>query len=134
MRLLAVLLAFAALAAPARAAIVNAEDVLPAGQSGYVALTGVLAGTGSPHLYDQLPLFTSFHYKPYTLNPPAVGSPETPRPGVAIARDAFGVPAITGGSENDAWFGAGWAVAEDRLFQLELFRRATTGRLAEILG
>ena len=32
------------------------------------------------------------------------------------------------------WWGAGYAVAQDRLFELELFRRATTGRLAEILG
>jgi penicillin G amidase len=28
----------------------------------------------------------------------------------------------------------GYAIAQDRLFQLELFRRATSGRLAEILG
>ena len=32
------------------------------------------------------------------------------------------------------WCGVGYAVAQDRLFQLELFRRATSGRLAEILG
>ena len=32
------------------------------------------------------------------------------------------------------WFGAGYAVAQDRLVELELFRRATQGRLAEILG
>ncbi len=30
--------------------------------------------------------------------------------------------------------GVGYAVAQDRLFQLDLFRRATSGRLAEILG
>jgi penicillin G amidase len=120
--------------APARAGIVNAEDVLPAGQSGFVSLGGVLSGTGSPHLYDQLPLFTAFRYKPYTFHPPAVTAPETPKAGVTIVRDAYGVPDITGASEDDAWWGAGWAVGEDRLFQLELFRRATTGRLAEILG
>ena len=32
------------------------------------------------------------------------------------------------------WWGAGYAVAQDRLFELELFRRATTGRLADIAG
>jgi penicillin amidase len=119
-------------AAPARAGVVAAEDVLPAGQSGYVSLLGVTSGEGSPHLYDQVPLFTSFRWKPHTFNQP--GDTEVPRAGVSIVRDAYGVPAITGGSENDAWWGVGWAVAEDRLFQLELFRRATTGRLAEILG
>ena len=49
-------------------------------------------------------------------------------------RDRYGVPAITGATDCDAWWGAGYAVAQDRLFQLELFRRATSGRLAEILG
>ncbi len=32
------------------------------------------------------------------------------------------------------WWGAGYATAEDRLFELEVFRRATTGHLAEVLG
>ena len=32
------------------------------------------------------------------------------------------------------WWGAGYAIAQDRLFQIEAFRRATTGTLAEILG
>ena len=121
-----------AVAPAARAAIINAEDVLPAGQSGFVSLLGVTSGEGSPHLYDQLPLFTSFRYKPYTFGQP--GDTEVPRDGISIVRDAYGVPAITAGGENDAWWGVGWAGAEDRLFQLELFRRATTGRLAEILG
>ena len=44
------------------------------------------------------------------------------------------MPAITGDTDANAWWGVGYAVAQDRLFQLELFRRATSGRLAEILG
>ena len=62
------------------------------------------------------------------------GSTEAPRAGVSISRDAYGVPAITGRRDDDAWWGVGYAVAQDRLFQLDLFRRATSGRLAEILG
>ena len=53
---------------------------------------------------------------------------------MTITRDAYGVPAIRAGSERDAWFGAGYAVAQDRLVELELFRRSTQGRLAEVLG
>ena len=53
---------------------------------------------------------------------------------MTITRDAKGVPNVRGASDYDAWWGVGYAVAEDRLFQLELFRRATSGRLAEILG
>ena len=43
-------------------------------------------------------------------------------------------PNVGGASDYDAWWGVGYAVAQDRLFQLELFRRATSGRLAKILG
>ncbi|HYI37546.1 MAG TPA: penicillin acylase family protein [Thermoleophilaceae bacterium] len=118
--------------APAQAKILQAESVLPPGQSGYVSVPGVVAGTGSPHLNDQTSLFTSFGFKSALFNQP--GRAEVPKAGVRIVRDRYGVPAITGSSDTDAWWGAGYAVAQDRLFQLELFRRATSGRLAEILG
>lgn len=113
----------------ARAGIVQSEDVLPAGQSGFVAADG----SGSPHLYDQLPLFLSFTYKPADLNG---GGPaqETPGSGVQIARDAYGVPTVTGTTQDNLWWGAGYAVAQDRLAELELFRRRGNGTLAEILG
>jgi penicillin amidase len=123
-----------ALAAPAGAAVRQAGSVLPPGQSGYVSIAGVASGTGSPHLTDQVGLFTSFRMKDAMLRQPAVGGETSPVPGVTIRRDAYGVPAITGTTEDQMWFGAGYATAEDRLFQLELFRRATQGRLAEILG
>ncbi len=128
---LAVLLAALA-AAPAHGRVLGAETVLPPGQSGFVSLGGVASGTGSPHLSDQTSLFTSFRYKSALFNQP--GETEIPRAGVRIVRGPFGVPAITGASDYDGWWGVGYAVAQDRLFQLELFRRATSGRLAEILG
>ena len=51
-----------------------------------------------------------------------------------IVRDSFGVPHIYGTSVPDAFFGYGYAVAEDRLFQLEMRRRQATGQLAAVLG
>ncbi len=51
-----------------------------------------------------------------------------------IVRDAYGVPHIHGESIPDAFFGYGYAVAEDRLFQLEMRRRQATGQLAAVLG
>ncbi len=120
------------LAPAARADVVRGEAVLPPGQSGYVSIPGAASGTGSPHLNDQTALFTDFRRKPFLFNQP--GEAEQPRGDVKIVRDAYGVPAITAQSEEGTWWGAGYAVAQDRLFQLELFRRATTGRLAEILG
>ncbi|WP_205699008.1 penicillin acylase family protein [Conexibacter sp. SYSU D00693] len=125
------------LAAPgAQAGVTRAEGVLPPGQSGFVSVPGILQGTGSPHLYDQSPLFSSFKRKPLTFTTAdrVAGERERPIPGVQIVRDAYGVPSVTGQSDYDLWWGAGYAVAQDRLFQLEAFRRATQGRLATIQG
>jgi acyl-homoserine lactone acylase PvdQ len=131
-RLCLITIACASLAAPAQAKVIQAEDVLTPGQSGYVSIAGVASGTGSEHLTDQVELFNNFEYKSQMFGQP--GTTESPRAGVEITRDSYGVPAVTGSSDYDAWWGVGYAVAQDRLFQLDLFRRATSGRLAEILG
>ncbi|MGI8461481.1 MAG: penicillin acylase family protein [Solirubrobacterales bacterium] len=125
-------IAAAALPSAAGAETLEALSVLPPGQSGFVSSTGVASGTGSPHLTDQVELFNNFEYKPFDFNQP--GTSETPKQGVEIVRDSFGVPSITAQTDADGWWGVGYAVAQDRLFQLELFKRATSGRLAEILG
>ena len=132
--LVAVAAGIGVVAPAAHAGVVRAEGVLPPGQSGFVSIAGLTSGTGSPHLYDQQPLFIDFRRKPFTFQIDAGGSSFSPRAGVTITRDAFGVPAVRGASEVEAWFGAGYAIAEDRLFQLEAFRHATKGRLAELLG
>jgi penicillin amidase len=53
---------------------------------------------------------------------------------VEIASDAYGVPHAYARDTEDAWFIAGALHARDRLWQMELYRRASQGRLAEILG
>lgn len=53
---------------------------------------------------------------------------------VTIVRDVWGVPHVFAGSDADAYFGLGFAVAQDRLFQLELLRHVGQGRLAELFG
>lgn len=53
---------------------------------------------------------------------------------VAIYRDEFGVPHIFAETNRDLFEAYGYTVAQDRLWQLELNRRARQGRLAEILG
>ncbi len=122
-----------ATAAPAAASVTAAEGILPPGQSGFVSNAGLASGTGSPHLYDQQQGFIDFKRKPFGFDQPSA-STESPRAGVTISRDAFGVPNVRAGRELDAWFGAGYAVAQDRLFELEAFRKATQGRVAELTG
>jgi penicillin amidase len=130
--LVAVLVLSAVAAAPASARVLDAKSVLPPGQSGFVPVTGILSGTGSPHLTDQTALWTDFKFKSALFDQPGQG--HVIRPGVRIVRDTYGVPTIKAESDFDAWWGVGYAVAEDRLTELELFRRATSGRLAEVLG
>lgn len=53
---------------------------------------------------------------------------------VRIYRDEFGVPHIFAETNRGLFEGYGYVVAQDRLWQLELFRRAARGRLAEVFG
>ena len=53
---------------------------------------------------------------------------------VTVYRDAYGVPHIHAESLEDAVFVQGYLHAQDRLFQMDLNRRAASGRLAEIFG
>ena len=53
---------------------------------------------------------------------------------VEIVRDVHGIPHIYAQSEPDLFFAMGYAMAQDRLWQMEFYRRVGTGRLAEILG
>lgn len=53
---------------------------------------------------------------------------------VTIVRDGAAIPHVFANSESDAWFAVGFVHAQDRLWQLDLFRRAGQGRLAEVLG
>jgi penicillin amidase len=53
---------------------------------------------------------------------------------VRIYRDEYGVPHIFAETSRGLYEAYGYVVAEDRLWQLEVNRRAGRGRLAEILG
>jgi len=53
---------------------------------------------------------------------------------VEIVRDSYGMPHIYGETDHDVYFGLGYAFAQDRLFQMDIVRRAIRGRLSEILG
>lgn len=53
---------------------------------------------------------------------------------VTIRRDAYGVPHVYANSEFGLFYGYGHAVAQDRLFQMEMARRSTQGTVAEVLG
>jgi penicillin amidase len=53
---------------------------------------------------------------------------------VEVWRDSLGVPHVWARGEEDLFRAMGYVHAQDRLFQMEMFRRVADGRLAEILG
>ncbi|MGQ0650336.1 MAG: penicillin acylase family protein [Gemmatimonadaceae bacterium] len=56
------------------------------------------------------------------------------RASVEVRRDRWGVPHIYAQNQHDLFFAQGFVAAQDRLFQMEMWRRQGEGRLAEVLG
>lgn len=53
---------------------------------------------------------------------------------VRITRDRYGVPTVQANTLYGLMYGNGYALAEDRLWQMELYRRQARGEMAEIMG
>lgn len=53
---------------------------------------------------------------------------------VEVIRDRWGIPHIYARNTDDLFFAQGYVMAQDRLWQMEMWRREKEGRLAEILG
>ncbi len=53
---------------------------------------------------------------------------------VEVIRDEWGIPHIYAQNDDDLFFAQGYVMAQDRLWQMEMWRRWHEGRLAEIFG
>jgi penicillin G amidase len=53
---------------------------------------------------------------------------------VSVTRDSHGVPTIQAETLRDLFFAQGYVTAQDRLWQMDVIRRAGSGELSEILG
>src|SRR5229473_507216 len=53
---------------------------------------------------------------------------------VEVLRDKWGVPHIYAKNQDDLFFAQGFVAAQDRLFQLDWWRRVGVGETAEIVG
>src|SRR4051794_15973619 len=123
-------------------------NVIPPGENGTFNATQLarfqLDGTRPPHIDDQVAMYRdlpyatpglqaqdiSKYYKDasFGVKPEDVERTENPRPGVTIIRDKFGVPHIYGDTRADVMFGAGYAVAEDRLAEIDILRHVARGQ------
>jgi penicillin G amidase len=63
-----------------------------------------------------------------TIHLPGLSAP------VTVRRDAHGVPYIEAATQDDVFTAQGYVTAQDRLWQMDLWRRNADGELAEILG
>ena len=82
---------------------------------GFISYTQYLARKSLPN-YDD-------HVKLYGL-----------RDKVVIYRDNFAIPHVYAKYDTDLYRAVGYCLAQDRLWQMDLLKRVTTGRLAEIFG
>ncbi len=53
---------------------------------------------------------------------------------VRVRRDRWGVPHIEAASAADLWFAEGFCHGQDRLWQMDFYRRALSGRVSEFAG
>jgi penicillin G amidase len=53
---------------------------------------------------------------------------------VRVVRDEQGVPTIEASTLEDLFFAQGYVTAQDRLWQIEMMRRAAAGELSEVVG
>jgi penicillin G amidase len=57
-----------------------------------------------------------------------------PHRDIEIIRDDLGIAHVYGDSDEDVFYGSGYSMAEDRLFEMEIFRRRSRGERASLFG
>ncbi|MFI5979563.1 penicillin acylase family protein [Streptomyces sp. NPDC051555] len=131
------------------------SDILPPGQSGNATLAQILLhkafGTLPEHTSDQLARYAAlaggypgltdakindfFNDASFGVPSSQVASTISPRSDVTITRDKkSGVPHIKGTTRYGTEYGAGYAAAQDRLWQMDLFRHVGRGDLTPFAG
>ena len=53
---------------------------------------------------------------------------------IRVVRDGQGVPTIEAATLEDLFFAQGYVTAQDRLWQMDIMRRAAAGELSEVIG
>ncbi len=133
----------------------NIRNVLPPGSNGTMSAFDIaqaqLFGTVPPNYADQLELYDALGTKDpnelteadvdavfkdgsFGVEPANIVRMYSPRPGVTIIRDTFGVPHIYGDTDLDTAYGAGYAGTEDRMFLQDALRHVGAARMSEFLG
>jgi penicillin amidase len=91
------------------------------------AILAACAGVGAAHAQPSAAANASATAADVRAARPASGQ-------VTIRRDEYGMPHVYASTVYGIFYGYGYAVAQDRLFQMEMARRSTQGKVAEVLG
>lgn len=129
-------------------------SILPPGQEGNASTLDAAAflgeGARPAHWDDQVAMYDRLarewpsleaaklgdYYKVASFNvpPDQIESVSSPKPGVTIVRDTFGVPHIFGATDRDVVWGAGYVTGDDRMFFTDVLRHLGRARVSEFLG
>jgi penicillin G amidase len=114
----------------------GADSTDNTGDTGDATDTGDSGDAGTAPVGDYLGdapgLFPGFADELFTSD----RAPEryAPSADIQIRRDELGMAHVKAETETDAHFGMGYAMAHDRLLQMDLLRRQASGRLSEVFG
>ncbi|MEY8043260.1 penicillin acylase family protein [Saccharopolyspora cebuensis] len=131
------------------------HHILPPGQNGNATfadlVSHLLLGTRPPHSDDQIQKYDDliggyshlttdtirefFNDNSFGVEPDEVERIYQPREDVTIVRDkTAGIPHVYGNTRDGTTFGAGFATAEDKLFLMDVLRRAGRGEVTSFAG
>jgi penicillin amidase len=101
----------------------------------HVATAGLLAGAAGTGLAAAATA-AAWHWLARRPLPKQQGTIELEglRGKVRVRRDRWGVPHIEAEDREDLYFAQGFSHAQDRLWQMDFYRRAVRGRIAEMAG
>ncbi|MBK5305126.1 MAG: penicillin acylase family protein [Frankiaceae bacterium] len=114
-------------------ALATASATTPANFADQLEMYDGLSKT-SPGQLDEAALTKYFKDGRLGVADADVVSTETPKAGVTIKRDKFGVPHITGTTYENTTYGAGYANIQDRMFLTDILRHTGAARMAEFVG
>lgn len=130
------------------------QSIMPPGQSGHFPSAAACPESGGscaapgqapdaygPHIDDQRLMYWNSQFKPGVFFDTAGKAPDltfnltTPvADTVKVYRDPFGVPVVHAATDYGVWYGAGYALAQDRLFLVDQAIRQARGTSGEVLG
>lgn len=126
----------------------RAFSIVPPGQEGEVTGSEFVSGNFGPHYQDQLQLYASLvndddvtddelskYFHSMQFGPGStIERTYSPIEGVTVFRDNMGIPHIYADDLNLASHALGYVAAEDRMWEMDVFRHAGRGTLTELLG